>query len=80
MTWWQIDTETLAGARFVISPVAEATGALLRLHKGGGDHDFVAAHRAAYRRWIDDRPDCDWCSRRRCGPAGWPISSRRRRR
>ncbi|GAB7045160.1 helix-turn-helix domain-containing protein [Catenuloplanes indicus] len=57
MTWWQIDTETLAGARFVISPVAEATGALLRLHKRDGDRAFVDAHGPAYRRWIARRPD-----------------------
>ncbi|MDR7275973.1 ArsR/SmtB family transcription factor [Catenuloplanes atrovinosus] len=51
MTWWQIDTETLAGARFVISPCAEATATLLRLHKRDGPAGD------AYRRMLENRPD-----------------------
>ncbi|MDP9794474.1 DNA-binding transcriptional ArsR family regulator [Catenuloplanes nepalensis] len=61
MSWWQIDTETLAGARFVISARAETTGALLRLHKGAVagpvDREFLDRHANAYRRKIAHRPD-----------------------
>ncbi|MFI5841200.1 winged helix-turn-helix domain-containing protein [Catenuloplanes sp. NPDC051500] len=67
MSWWQVDTETLAGARFVISARAEATGALLRLHKGlhgygpptllPGEREFLDAHADTYHRMLTTRPD-----------------------
>ncbi|WP_033338365.1 ArsR/SmtB family transcription factor [Catenuloplanes japonicus] len=63
MSWWQVDTETIAGARFVISARAETTGALLRLHKdvyGGGfrpgEREFLDAHQDAYHRMLDGSP------------------------
>jgi len=46
MGWWQVSADTLAGSRFVISPLAEATAGLLTLHRA------VAAH-PGERAWLD---------------------------
>ena len=34
MGWWQVNADTLAGSRFVVSPLAEATAALMTLERG----------------------------------------------
>ncbi|MFF2849887.1 transcriptional regulator [Streptomyces sp. NPDC058001] len=53
MGWWQITADTLASSRFVLSPLAEATSALIALERGEpshpGDHTWFTTHRPAYR-------------------------------
>ncbi len=52
MGWWQIDADTLAGSRFVLSPLAETTAGLMRLRWDTADHpverEWLREHRAAY--------------------------------
>ncbi|MEG8281121.1 ArsR/SmtB family transcription factor [Streptomyces sp. AHA2] len=53
MGWWQINADTLAGSRFVISPFAEVFGSL-RLLQGAraahpGERGWLDAHLPAYR-------------------------------
>jgi DNA-binding transcriptional ArsR family regulator len=47
MGWWQVSADTLAASRFVISPLAETTAALLALERG------TAAH-PAEKAWLDE--------------------------
>lgn len=53
MGWWQVNADTLAGSRFVISPLAETTTSLIALARGTaahpGERTWLAAHRPAYR-------------------------------
>lgn len=53
MGWWQVNADTLARGRFVLSPFSEAFASLKLLHAGGGAHpgeqDWLRAHRPAYR-------------------------------
>ncbi|MFB7596442.1 ArsR/SmtB family transcription factor [Streptomyces sp. NPDC056160] len=57
MGWWQVNADTLAGSRFVLSPLAETFASLILLHKGaggyGGGHPgeraWLRAHLPAYR-------------------------------
>ena len=53
MGWWQVNTDTLARSRFVISPLAETTASLLALERDTaahpGERRWLDAHRAAYR-------------------------------
>jgi DNA-binding transcriptional ArsR family regulator len=60
MGWWQINADTLAGSRFVISPLAEATAALQALERGTaahpGERGWFAAHLPAYRERLADDP------------------------
>jgi DNA-binding transcriptional ArsR family regulator len=46
MGWWQVDADTLAGSRFVVSPLPETLAALFALEAN------TAAHRAE-RAWLD---------------------------
>jgi len=46
MGWWEVNADTLAGSRFVLSPLAETTASLILLERG------VAAH-PAERAWLD---------------------------
>ncbi len=48
MGWWQINADTLAGSRFLISPFAETFAALKLLHSGTATHP-------GERAWLDDR-------------------------
>jgi len=52
MGWWQVSADTLAGSRFVISPLAEATASLLTLHRAEAPHPgaraWLDAHRPVY--------------------------------
>jgi DNA-binding transcriptional ArsR family regulator len=52
MGWWQVNADTLAGSRFVISPLAEATSSLKSLERGTAAHPkeraWLDAHRPAY--------------------------------
>ncbi|MFJ5142867.1 ArsR/SmtB family transcription factor [Streptomyces sp. NPDC088707] len=58
MGWWQIGTDSLAGSRFVVSPLAETIAALKTLHAAAGGHGsgahpgeraWLAAHLSPYR-------------------------------
>ncbi|MCX4797496.1 winged helix-turn-helix domain-containing protein [Streptomyces sp. NBC_01242] len=53
MGMWQINTDTLAGSRFVVSPLAETISALNALERGRADHPgeraWLDAHLPAYR-------------------------------
>jgi DNA-binding transcriptional ArsR family regulator len=53
MGWWVVSTDTLAGSRFVVSPLAETTSALQTLHRGTaahpGERAWLDAHLASYR-------------------------------
>lgn len=53
MGLWQINTDTLAGSRFVVSPLAEVISALNSLERGQAEHPgergWFDAHLAAYR-------------------------------
>lgn len=53
MGLWQIDTDTLARSRFVLSPFAETFASLKLLHAGTGAHPgeeaWLRAHLSGYR-------------------------------
>lgn len=53
MGWWQISADTLAGSRFVLSPLAETFAGLRLLHTARaahpGERAWLAAHLPAYR-------------------------------
>ena len=61
MGWWQVSADTLAGSRFVISPLAETTASLLALERGAaahpGERRWLDAHQTAYRGYVKDHPD-----------------------
>ncbi|WP_406170495.1 ArsR/SmtB family transcription factor [Streptomyces sp. NBC_00996] len=54
MGWWQVNADTLAGSRFVLSPLAETFASLKVLHAGvgahPGEHAWLRAHLPAYRK------------------------------
>jgi DNA-binding transcriptional ArsR family regulator len=58
MGLWQVDADTLAGSRFVISPLAEATACLMALDRGTaahqGEREWLQAHRPGYRAQLAD--------------------------
>lgn len=61
MGWWQVDADTLAGGRFVISPLAEAISCLkmLQLHVRAthpGEHAWLDTHLPAFRDKVADDP------------------------
>ncbi|GAA3168928.1 MULTISPECIES: winged helix-turn-helix domain-containing protein [Streptomyces] len=53
MSWWQVNADTLAGSRFVTSPLAEAVACLKTLHRGSaahvGERRWLEAHLPGYR-------------------------------
>ncbi|WP_327687802.1 transcriptional regulator [Streptomyces tubercidicus] len=53
MGWWEVSADTLAGSRFVISPLAETIAALKTLHRGSAAHPgervWLTRHGTAYR-------------------------------
>ena len=53
MGWWQVNADTLARSRFVLSPFTETFAALQLLHRGGaahpGEQAWLRAHLPAYR-------------------------------
>ncbi|MER6101989.1 winged helix-turn-helix domain-containing protein [Streptomyces sp. NPDC001832] len=53
MGWWQINADTLAGSRFVVSPLAETISALNALERGRPEHPgeraWLDAHLPAHR-------------------------------
>ncbi|CAM5472931.1 ArsR/SmtB family transcription factor [Streptomyces aurantiogriseus] len=60
MGWWQVNADTLAGSRFVISPFAETFASLKLLHAGVGAHPgegaWLRAHLPGYRERIAGDP------------------------
>ena len=58
--WWQVNADTLAGSRFVLSPLAETTACLMVLAKGVpghlGERAWLHAHRAPYRERLAGDP------------------------
>ena len=60
MGWWQVNADTLAGSRFVLSPLAEATASLKALERGTaahpGERAWLDAHLGAYRQRQADDP------------------------
>ncbi|MDI2128568.1 helix-turn-helix domain-containing protein [Yinghuangia seranimata] len=60
MGWWQLDTDTLAGSRFVVSAYAETTACLLALHKRDpahpGERGWLDTHAPAYDALLADEP------------------------
>ncbi|RAY14124.1 transcriptional regulator [Actinomadura craniellae] len=60
MGWWQVSADTLAGSRFVVSPLAETIAALQTLDAGTaahpGERAWLDAHLPAYRRRCGDDP------------------------
>jgi DNA-binding transcriptional ArsR family regulator len=60
MGWWRVSADTVAGSRFVISPLAEATASMIALHRGAaahpGERAWLDAHRPAYQARLADDP------------------------
>ncbi|TLS46252.1 winged helix-turn-helix transcriptional regulator [Streptomyces montanus] len=60
MGWWQVNADTLAGSRFVLSPLAETFAALKLLHAGTaahpGERAWLDAHLGDYRRRLAAEP------------------------
>ncbi|MEU9288461.1 winged helix-turn-helix domain-containing protein [Streptomyces sp. NPDC048275] len=60
MGWWQVNADTLAGSRFVLSPLAETFASLEILHTGAaahpGERAWLNAHLPAYRRRLAADP------------------------
>ncbi|MEU0384321.1 ArsR family transcriptional regulator [Streptomyces chartreusis] len=60
MGWWQVNADTLAGSRFVLSPLAETFASLRLLHTGvathPGERRWLDAHLPAYRRRLARDP------------------------
>src|SRR5882757_824928 len=60
MGWWQVDADTLAGSRFVISELTEAVASLISLQRATASHfgerGWLDAHLPAYRRYLADDP------------------------
>ncbi|MGW1013417.1 ArsR family transcriptional regulator [Streptomyces termitum] len=60
MGWWQVGADTLAGSRFLVSPLAETVASLKTLHAGRaghpGERDWLARHLPAYRARLAAEP------------------------
>ncbi|GAA2016333.1 winged helix-turn-helix domain-containing protein [Catenulispora yoronensis] len=60
MGFWQIDTDTLASGRFVVSPLAETLACLQTLYRGTAAHPaelaWLQAHRPAYQAMVAADP------------------------
>ncbi|MFE2318285.1 ArsR/SmtB family transcription factor [Streptomyces sp. NPDC059441] len=60
MGWWQINADTLARTRFVLSPLAETFAGVMLLHAGTaahpGERAWLEAHLPAYRRRLAGDP------------------------
>ncbi|MEU3840797.1 helix-turn-helix domain-containing protein [Streptomyces sp. NPDC028635] len=60
MGWWQVNADTLAGSRFVISPLAEVFASLKLLHSASGSHpgeqEWLRRHLPAYRALLARDP------------------------
>ncbi|MFC8919601.1 transcriptional regulator [Streptomyces sp. NPDC047821] len=72
MGWWQVSADTLAGSRFVVSPLAEAVAALKTLDRGTaahpGERAWLDAHLPAYRERLAGDPVTALLVRAALGP------------
>ncbi len=72
MGWWQVNADTLAESRFVISPLAEATASLIVLERGTaahqGERTWLDAHQPAYRERLAADPVTALLVRAALGP------------
>ncbi|MDQ0986797.1 helix-turn-helix transcriptional regulator [Streptomyces sp. V2I9] len=72
MGWWQVSADTLAGSRFVVSPLAEAVASLLLLERTNaahpGERAWLEAHLPAYRRRMAGDPVSALVIRSALGP------------
>ena len=79
MGWWQVNADTLAGSRFVISPLAEATASLVVLEKGAASHPgervWLDTHQTAYRERLAGDPVTALLVRAALGRRWWRTSS-----
>ncbi|MFF3330499.1 ArsR family transcriptional regulator [Streptomyces sp. NPDC002888] len=60
MGWWQVNADTLARSRFVLSPLAETFASLKLLHAGvaahPGEREWLRAHLPGYRAHLAGDP------------------------
>jgi len=60
MSLWYLNADTLAGSRFMVSPLAETFASLKLLHAGAASHPgeraWLDTHLPAYRRLLADDP------------------------
>ncbi|WP_406330806.1 ArsR/SmtB family transcription factor [Streptomyces sp. NBC_00203] len=60
MGWWQVNADTLADSRFVLSPLAETFASLKLLHAGTathpGERTWLNAHLPSYQRRLATDP------------------------
>lgn len=60
MGWWLVNADTLAGSRFVVSPLAETIASLVDLEYGTAAHPgegaWLRAHRPGYRQRLAEDP------------------------
>ncbi|MFJ8661294.1 ArsR/SmtB family transcription factor [Streptomyces sp. NPDC093795] len=60
MGWWEVDADTLANSRFVVSPLCETTASLMALEKDAPAHPaerrWLEAHGPAYRERLAADP------------------------
>ncbi|MCF3131022.1 ArsR/SmtB family transcription factor [Streptomyces olivochromogenes] len=60
MGWWQVNADTLARSRFVLSPLAETFACLKLLHAGEGAHpgelEWLRTHLPGYRARLASDP------------------------
>ncbi|MFC9078465.1 ArsR/SmtB family transcription factor [Streptomyces sp. NPDC057062] len=60
MSLWYVNADTLAGSRFMVSPLAETFASLKLLHAGTASHPgeraWLDTHLPAYRRLLADDP------------------------
>ncbi|MGW0944000.1 ArsR/SmtB family transcription factor [Streptomyces sp. NPDC002623] len=79
MGWWQMNADTLARSRFVLSPLAETFASLKLLHAGVGTHpgeqEWLHAHLPAYRARLAAEPVTALLVRAGLGRWGSPRSS-----
>ncbi|MGW0705776.1 helix-turn-helix domain-containing protein [Streptomyces sp. NPDC002643] len=82
MGLWQVNADTLAGSRFVVSPLAETFASLKALHAGvaghPGEREWLAAHLAAYRAELARDPVTARLVRAGLGKMGVPPLERSR--
>jgi DNA-binding transcriptional ArsR family regulator len=72
VSWWQVSADTVAGSRFVISPLAEATASLITLARGTAaypaERDWLNAHKPAYEALLAADPVTAALERAGVGP------------
>ncbi|MFG2280522.1 ArsR/SmtB family transcription factor [Streptomyces asoensis] len=79
MGWWQVNADTLARSRFVLSPLAETFASLKLLHAGVGAHpgesDWLHDRLPDYRALLAADPVTALLVRAGLGRGGSPLAS-----